>query len=64
MTTRPFDKLLRWMTMTEPQYRSDDLEDVAELLRRAAEYATDHDDDIVAAELRDGAAVVESEVQR
>jgi len=48
--------------MTEPQYQSDDLEDVAELLRRAAEYATDHDDDIVAAELRDGAGVVESEV--
>lgn len=48
--------------MTEPQYQSDDLEDVAELLRRAAEYAAGHDDDIVAAELRDGAGVVESEV--
>ena len=50
--------------MTEPQYQSDDLEDVAELLRRAAEYETDRDDDIGAAELRDGDAVVESEVQR
>jgi hypothetical protein len=48
--------------MSEPQYRSDDLEDVAELLRRAAEYAADHDDEIVAAELRQAAVVVDAEV--
>ena len=49
--------------MSEPQYQSDDLEDVVRLLLRAAEYASDHGDETVAAELRQGAVVVDAEVR-
>jgi hypothetical protein len=47
---------------TEPEYVADDLADCRELLERAAEYAAAHGDATIAAELRRGAAVVDSEV--
>ena len=46
----------------EPEFVAADLGDVRELLRRAAEYADANGDATIAAELRRGAAVVDSEV--
>jgi len=46
----------------EPVYETDDLADAAELLRRAAEYAIENGDPVMAAELREAAAVVDAEV--
>jgi len=46
----------------EPEFVAADLADVRELLRRAAEYADANGDATIAAELRRGAAVLDSEV--
>jgi len=47
----------------DPEFMAADLADCRELLRRAAEYADANGDAVVAAELRRGAAVVDSEVR-
>ena len=47
----------------DPEFMADDLDDVSELLRRAAEYADAQGDATIAAELRRGAAVLNSEVR-
>jgi len=47
----------------DPEFMAENLGDVRELLRRAAEYADANGDVVVAAELRRGAAVVDSEVR-
>jgi len=46
----------------DPEFIAADLADVRELLRRAAAYADAQGDATIAAELRRGAAVVDSEV--
>ena len=46
----------------DPEFMADDLDDVSELLRRAAEYAAAQGDATIAAELRRGATVVNAEV--
>jgi len=46
----------------DPEFVAADLADVRELLRRAAEYADANGDATIAAELRRGAAVLNSEV--
>jgi len=46
----------------DPEFVAEDLADVRELLRRAAEYADANGDATIAAELRRGAAVLDSEV--
>jgi len=46
----------------DPEFMAEDLGDVRELLRRAAEYADAQGDATIAAELRRGAAVLNSEV--
>jgi len=50
------------MSDAEPQFVAEDLADVRELLRRAGNYHEHAGDDVIAAELRRGAAVVEEEV--
>ena len=46
-----------------PQYSVDDVDDLAELLRRAGNWAErDVGADVIAAEFRDGAAFVEDEL--
>jgi len=47
----------------DPEFVADDLSDCRELLRRAAEYADANGDATIAAELRRGAAVLNSEVR-
>ena len=48
-----------------PQYETDSVDDLAELLRRAGNWAErDAGADIIAAELRDGAEFVEDEIVR
>jgi hypothetical protein len=50
------------MSDAEPQFECDDLSDVRELLERAANYHDAAHEETIAAELRQGAAVVEREV--
>ena len=45
-----------------PEFESEDLADVAELLRRAANWHEAAHNETIAAELRAGAAVVDAEV--
>jgi hypothetical protein len=48
-----------------PQYETDSVDDLAELLRRAGNWAErDAGADVIAAELRDGAEFVEDEIAR
>jgi hypothetical protein len=48
-----------------PQYETDSVDDLAELLRRAGNWAErDAGADVIAAELRDGAEFVEDEIVR
>jgi hypothetical protein len=46
----------------DPQYVAEDLADVRELLERAGNYHEAAGEDVIAAELRRGAAVVDQEV--